>query len=317
MARRLRIQFPGATYHVINRGNYRQNLFEVDDDRHAFERCLFEACRENGWLIHAYVIMRNHFHAAIETPAGNLIRGMHWLETTFSTRFNRFRRERGHVFQGRYQALVVKPGGYLCRLVDYIHLNPVKASIVDVASLATFPWSSYPRFFEGRRYDFLVCDRWLKDLGIEPGSPTAWRRYQEHLGQRTAGTHLAGPDEEEEMSHGWAIGDDEWKISLARSHAIEVTASIARRPAEVSDLVEAAWRRELDQLLLGFKKSDADIANDRKGAAWKIAIAAKLRSGTSASNRWISENLGMGSANAVSVYLSQLRAQTKSYEFGP
>jgi len=104
MARKLRLEFPGACYHVINRGNYRTALFQTAGARAAFEACLFEACAKSGWLLHAFVIMRTHFHLAIETPGGNLVSGMHWLQCTFATRFNRLRDERGHLFQGRYKA---------------------------------------------------------------------------------------------------------------------------------------------------------------------------------------------------------------------
>ncbi len=101
MARRPRIQFAGALYHIINRGNYRRDIFETEGAAQAFEKCLFEACEKSGWRLHAYVIMRNHFHLAVETPQGNLVKGMHWLQGTFATRFNRFRSEQGYLFQRR------------------------------------------------------------------------------------------------------------------------------------------------------------------------------------------------------------------------
>jgi REP element-mobilizing transposase RayT len=107
MARKLRLEFPGAVYHVINRGNYRRDVFAAEKTKAAFERCLFQACERSGWLLHAYVVMRNHYHLALETPKGNLVIGMQWLEATFANRFNRLRGEHGHLFQGRYKALLV------------------------------------------------------------------------------------------------------------------------------------------------------------------------------------------------------------------
>jgi REP element-mobilizing transposase RayT len=94
MARRLRIQYPGALYHIINRGNYRRDLFETAGAAQSFETALDEACTRFGWLIHAFDTMRNHFHLALETPDPNLVDGMHWLQSTYGTRFNRFRSER-------------------------------------------------------------------------------------------------------------------------------------------------------------------------------------------------------------------------------
>src|SRR5580698_5881166 len=110
MARKLRLEFPGAVYHVINRGNYRTDIFADEKTRAAFESCLFEACRKSAWILHALVVMTNHFHLGVETPDGNLVAGMHWLSTTFASRFNGLRHELGHLFQGRYKALLVEDG---------------------------------------------------------------------------------------------------------------------------------------------------------------------------------------------------------------
>ncbi|MCW5550350.1 MAG: transposase [Opitutaceae bacterium] len=103
MARKLRLEFPGACYHIINRGNYRADIFRTEGAQAAFEGCVFEACVKSGWLLHAFVIMSNHYHLALETPAGNLVAGMQWLQATFANRFNKLRGERGHLFQGRYR----------------------------------------------------------------------------------------------------------------------------------------------------------------------------------------------------------------------
>jgi REP element-mobilizing transposase RayT len=109
MARKLWLEFEGAKYHVISRGNYRKDIFE-GRSAEAFEKTLFEACEKCGWKLHAYVIMSNHYHLAVETPEGNLVDGMRWLQGVFGNRFNAFRGERGHVFQSRYKSLVVEEG---------------------------------------------------------------------------------------------------------------------------------------------------------------------------------------------------------------
>ncbi len=145
MPRKLRVEYPGACYHVINRGNYRADIFATAGARAAFMRCLGEACKKSGWRLHAYVLMRNHYHLALETPAGNLVAGMQWLQATFANRFNNLRRERGHLFQGRYKALLVEPGEALGHVCHYIHLNPVRAGVVSVSGLKEFRDSSYWR----------------------------------------------------------------------------------------------------------------------------------------------------------------------------
>jgi putative transposase len=95
MARKVRLEYEGAVYHVINRGNYRSWIFESEGARSAFEGCLFEACEKSNWILHAFVVMGNHYHLAIETPQANLVAGMTWLQGTFAARFNRLRGENG------------------------------------------------------------------------------------------------------------------------------------------------------------------------------------------------------------------------------
>ena len=142
MARKLRLQYAGAFYHVINRGNYRADVFASDGAKEAFLKCLGEACEKTGWKVHGYVVMRNHYHLALETPEPNLVEGMQWLQSTYANRFNRFRGERGHVFQGRYQAIVVEDGAHVGAVTHYIHLNPVRAGIVAVRQVGDYRWSS-------------------------------------------------------------------------------------------------------------------------------------------------------------------------------
>ena len=109
MARKPRLEFAGAIYHVISRGNCRKELFDEGSAK-LFEKTLFEVCRKCEWFLHAYVIMNNHYYLAVETPEGNLVEGMRWLQGTFGIRFNALRDERGHVFQSRYKSLVIEGG---------------------------------------------------------------------------------------------------------------------------------------------------------------------------------------------------------------
>ena len=141
MPRKQRIEYPGAIYHVISRGNYRKELFLRQNTGEAFERCLFEVVDGCGWKLHAYVIMSNHFHLVVETPEPNLVVGMKWLQSTFATRFNRLRKERGHVFQGRYKAILIGSDRPLLGLVDYVLLNPVRAKICTLPELKSYTLS--------------------------------------------------------------------------------------------------------------------------------------------------------------------------------
>ena len=115
MARALRIQYPGAIYHVMNRGDRREDIYLDDQDRLCFLQTLGQTCEKTGWEVHAYCLMRNHFHLVVETPEPNLSVGMKWLLQTYSSRFNRRHKFFGHVFSGRYKAPLVdgRGTGYL------------------------------------------------------------------------------------------------------------------------------------------------------------------------------------------------------------
>ena len=136
MARKLRVQYPGAVYHVMNRGDRREPIFNDDQDRLLFLETLGEACEKTDWQIHAWCLMRNHFHLVSETPRGNLVPGMQWLLGVYTNRFNHRHKEFGHLFSGRYKALHVDGSGhgYLQAVCDYVHLNPVRAGFTRAAS---------------------------------------------------------------------------------------------------------------------------------------------------------------------------------------
>ncbi len=141
MARTLRIEFPGAVYHVTSRGNARSKIYRDDADRLIFLATLAWVVGRFGWVCHAYCLMDNHFHLLVETPAANLSRGMRQLNGVYTQRFNRRHRKVGHLFQGRFKAILVERDRYLLELARYIVLNPVRAR--RVKSPEKYPWSSY------------------------------------------------------------------------------------------------------------------------------------------------------------------------------
>lgn len=142
MARPLRIEYAGAVYHVTARGNARKKVFLDDTDRAEFLATLGWVVERFGWICYAYCLMDNHYHLLIETPQPNLSRGMRQLNGVFTQRFNRRHRRVGHLFQGRFKAILVERDSYLLALARYIVLNPVHAK--RVAAAEKYPWSSYP-----------------------------------------------------------------------------------------------------------------------------------------------------------------------------
>ncbi len=141
MARPLRIEFPGALYHVISRGNGRADIYLEQSDRHTFLDIVGEACSRMQWVCYAYCLMTNHYHLVVETPSGNLAKGMRHLNGVYTQRFNRCHGRVGHVLQGRYKAIAVDREPYLLELVRYVVLNPVRARMVT--SPEHWCWSSY------------------------------------------------------------------------------------------------------------------------------------------------------------------------------
>jgi putative transposase len=141
MARPLRLEFAGALYHVTARGDRREDIFIDEADRERFLAVLAEVESDFNWALHAYCLMDNHYHLLIETPDGNLSKGMRQLNGVYTQRFNRRHGRVGHVFQGRFKAILVQKESYLLELARYIVLNPVRARMVRDAS--RWRWSSY------------------------------------------------------------------------------------------------------------------------------------------------------------------------------
>jgi len=141
MARPVRIEFPGALYHITSRGDRREDIYLGDGDRRLFLALLAEVCERFNWSGHAYCLMSNHYHLLIETPDGNLSKGMRQLNGVYTQRFNDVHGRCGHVFQGRYKAIIVEKDAYLQEVARYIVLNPVRARMVGDPQ--DWPWSSY------------------------------------------------------------------------------------------------------------------------------------------------------------------------------
>ncbi|MBT5901430.1 MAG: transposase [Opitutaceae bacterium] len=311
MARKLRISYPGALYHVINRGNYRSNIFATEGAKRAFLKCLWQAAEKANWRIHAFVIMRNHYHLALDTPDGNLVEGMRWLQSTYANRFNRLRKESGHVFQGRYNAILVENEQRLGMVSHYIHLNPVRAKIVKADRPESYPWSSLIWLnLKKDRPTNLTLSSALAAAGDLKDGPVGKRKYLEYL------EWLATDDDAQKemlfarMSKGWINGTREFAKSVSEDH--QVLASDPSLGRESHELKELGWETTLTALLKKLVKSSEDISTGRKSADWKVAVAATMRTRTTATNRWLAEKLNMGAPDGVSRYVSEAKNGSRS-----
>ena len=177
MARPLRIEFSGALYHVTARGNGRQDIYFTDDDRRYFLNTLARAVERNGWLCHSYCLMSNHYHLLVETGNPNLAKGMKYINGVYSQYINHQHGRVGHLFQGRYKAILVEKDSYLREVSRYIVLNPVRAGMVR--SARDWEWSSY-RATAGMSdaTDFLTVDVLLACFGARKKiAQEAYRRF--------------------------------------------------------------------------------------------------------------------------------------------
>ena len=159
MARPHRIEFPGAFYHVIVRGNQRQNIFINDEDRRAYLARVRRYKEEKGFILYAYVLMPNHVHLLVETADVPLSKIMQRINLTYTQYFNRKYNQVGHIFQGRYKSLLCDRDEYLLTLIRYIHLNPVRAKLVK--SPRDYKWSSHNIYLTGRK-DFVDTEKVLR-----------------------------------------------------------------------------------------------------------------------------------------------------------
>jgi putative transposase len=178
MARPLRLEFPGAVYHLTSRGNGRQKIFFSDNDRELFLKTLSQVVSRYGWICHAYCLMANHYHLLIETPKANLSLGMRQLNGVYTQSFNRRHRKVGHLFQGRFKAILVEKDSYLLELCRYIVLNPVR--VKGNGQAGAWKWSSY-RATAGSASvaEFLTTDWVLGQFG--KSRPTAQKRYRDFV----------------------------------------------------------------------------------------------------------------------------------------
>ena len=246
MARPLRLEFPGALYHVTSRGNARQKIYLDEEDRRLYLDLLGKEVAQQGWRCYAYCLMHNHYHLLIETPEPNLVAGMRRLNGVYTQTFNRRRSRVGHLFQGRYKAIVVDKDAYLRELCRYIVLNPVRARAVKTPE--RWPWSSY-RATLGES----ASPAWLaveEVRALFPGRGAYRRFVEEGIGQDAPWAKLRGQiylgGEEflkriERRLPGWRVQ------GIARSHLEPLRPDAAAIEAGVAKAYRISPRRVLDR----------------------------------------------------------------------
>ena len=187
MARPLRIEYPEAVYHITSRGNARNRIFSDDQDREIFLSTLDAVVTRYNWLCHAYCLMDNHYHLMVETPDANLSIGMRQLNGVYTQRYNRRHRKTGHLFEGRFKAILVQKDNYLLQLCRYVVLNPVGAGVVEKPE--AWRWSSYQATAGLRREPGYLRTDWI--LGLFSSKKTVGQRqYRKFVRE---GIHQGAP----------------------------------------------------------------------------------------------------------------------------
>jgi len=292
MPRLMRVEYAGAIYHVLSRGDRKKAISLDDVDRQDFLKTLAETCQKTGFEVHAYCLMKNHFHLVIETPRANLVAGMRWLLSAYTIRLNHRHELCGHVFSGRYKALVVEGSGdgYLRTVCDYTHLNPVRARLLAPSSrLLEYPWSSFGYYLADRKHrpGWLRVDRLLGEHGLGQDTAATRREFERRMEKRRA--EEGDPARWQGLGRGWCLGSREFKEGLLRrmrgqlgtNHAGALRQESEREKAEgiiAQELKHLRWKEE-------------DLTRRRKNDAGKAALALRLRQETTLTLEAIAQRL--------------------------
>ncbi len=310
------------------RGNRRELIFHDEDDRRFFLKALSEACEMTGWLVHAWVLMGNHYHLFIQTPEPNLVKGMSWLQNTYTRRYNIRHRAWGRVFGDRYKAVIVEGEDryHYQTLLDYIHLNPVRARMVrpkDGQSVLDYPWSSLAGGYAlpaNKRAKWLAAEAGLKAFDLED-SVKGRRQMVERLDRRAVeeaikrcGVPELPSEVDSRCSHlrrGWYWGTQGFadKLRVLASSLLQQVPHQSRAyrgtplVREHGEKQAAAWLRE------GLKAAGVKSGELRglKGSdARKVVLADLLWRQTTVSQEWIAGKLAMKSAANVCQQLRRM-----------
>ena len=297
----------------MSRGDRREDIFHDDVDRQDFLKTLGEACQKAAFEVPAYCLLRHHFHLVVETPQGNLVAGMRWLLSSYTLRRNHRRPLFGHVFSGRYKALVVdgRDSGYLKTVCDYVHLNPVRAKLLGQEDRRlSYPGSSFGWYLAvpAQRPGWLRVDRLLGEHGMAGDTPAGRREFERRMERRreeeTDGREWA------DVRRGWCLGGEEFRRELldriggrlGEHHSGELRRESAETKAE--RIIAEEFQR------LGW--TPADLKRRHKSDPEKLALAARLRAETTLTLKWIAARLRLGTRNSAQVRLQNLKHAKKT-----
>lgn len=309
MPRKIRVEYPGAIYNIMSRGDRREDIFLDDVDRQDFIKTLAETCQKTSFQVHAFCLMSNHYHLVVETPNANLVAGMAWLQSTYTIRLNHRHKLFGHVFSGRYKSILIDGSGtgYLKTACDYVHLNPVRAGLLKPEDrLMAYPWSSFGWYLAAREHRprWLRVDRLLGEHGIQQDTALSRQEFERRMEARRA---EESGEEVEELRRGWCLGSAEFRArmlermegKLGEHHSGETRLETAQAKAErivAEELTRLGWEGE-------------QLSLRRKNDPQKLEIAARLRRETALTLKQIAARIGLGSSRSANATLHRWMRQ--------
>jgi len=284
-------------YHVFNRGNYRLPIFETEGARAAFLEALKETAVRFGWVVYAHALMPNHYHLCLRTPRGNLSEGMHWLLTAFAARFNRFRDESGHVFQGRFKCTVASEGVSARRIIDYIHLNPVRAGLGEIGSEANLGLTSLGAYLNpGARELVSAAEGLVGFLGFTD-------TVEGRLGYVEALKGVLMADSKGEDFDADEKSEQKMLARLERRAARPMKEEVRMARETAKGIERARWEAATVELMGKRMLTEEALPKLPKSHSAKLAIARELRDKHGAEASWIAERLHAGTAHSLRTIL--------------
>lgn len=329
MARQVRVEYEDAIYHVMARGNRLDKIVRSDADREVFEATLEEVVGRTGWRVYAYALLGNHYHLVFKTPKSNLVEGMTWFQNTVTKRHNGRNKLRGHLFSGRYKAVIVEENDYLSTLIHYVHLNPVRAKLVAVKDgIENYPWCSLADYLKpkSKRRAWMAVDAGLEHLGY--ADTAAGRRIlladTEGLIDRgrlaRAGMNRPeGASLQVTVERGWCFGSEEFreKMSLLVGKSKADTGTSMSKAngytgKQADDHAEATARLWIGRGLEVLDLSKEDLKTMNKTDWRKAMIVRSIRKHSSVKLEWIAKELHMGVRSGVTRAEQILKTRLKS-----
>jgi len=309
--RQIRIEYPGAIYHVMSRGDHREPIVQGDADRELWLKTVGEACAKCDWQVHAYCLMTNHFHLVVETPVANLVSGMKWFLGTYTVRFNTRHHLRGHLFAGRYKSLLIDESDshYLRIACDYVHLNPARANLVRPGQrLEDYRWSSYPSYLQkpSVRPRWLRTDRLLGEHGMEDDNRMARLEFSQRVETERVTANNPGVHDGL-LRRGWRLGGEAFLSRLLDQ--MEGKLSENHEAPERADVAEAKAERIIQSSLREMGWTEDDLRERHKCAPEKVRMAERLRAETTLSLKRVAERLHLGTWTNTSNLLYKARKQ--------